>query len=156
MSADNGVYILKTNDGQFRVGYAEGYGCIMPEDINSEIALSIWGNQKYTRDERKAYQIAYGKANSVSLCEYGVQMMYIDKTWNELISDGVVDVSRKSIMNGVSIMGNLVSVNGQAMPPCPADGEIVSIVGNRIFMDGYELINGKWKRTLRAILHLLF
>lgn len=29
----------------------------------------------------------------------------------------------------------------------------VTIVDNRLFVGGYEYINGKWKRTLRALWH---
>ena len=27
---------------------------------------------------------------------------------------------------------------------------------NKVFIDGYELINGKWKRTLKALWHKWF
>lgn len=32
----------------------------------------------------------------------------------------------------------------------------VTVINNKPFIDGYELVNGKWKRTLRALWHLLF
>ena len=35
-------------------------------------------------------------------------------------------------------------------------GHSVSQVDNHIFIDGYEFIDGKFKRTLRALYHLFF
>lgn len=32
----------------------------------------------------------------------------------------------------------------------------ISQVGNRLYVNGYEYRNGRWKRTLRAIIHALF
>lgn len=35
-------------------------------------------------------------------------------------------------------------------------GYSVSQIDNHIFIDGYEFINGKFKRTLKALYHLFF
>ena len=35
-------------------------------------------------------------------------------------------------------------------------GHSVSQIDNHIFIDGYEFINGKFKRTLKALYHLFF
>ena len=40
--------------------------------------------------------------------------------------------------------------------PKRVKGHSVSQVDNHIFIDGYEFINGKFKRTLRALYHLFF
>lgn len=42
--------------------------------------------------------------------------------------------------------------------PLPNDKEYHSstIINNDVFIDGYELKKGKWKRTIRAMWHLLF
>ena len=40
--------------------------------------------------------------------------------------------------------------------PKKVKGHSVSQVDNHIFIDGYEFIDGKFKRTLRALYHLFF
>lgn len=40
--------------------------------------------------------------------------------------------------------------------PKRVKGHSVSQVDNHIFIDGYEFIDGKFKRTLRALYHLFF
>ena len=54
--------------------------------------------------------------------------------------------------NGV----NKVTINGVEIPPCPSGGNNLTIINNKIFIDGYELVDGKWKKTLRGLWHLLF
>ena len=56
----------------------------------------------------------------------------------------------------VIVKNNEVYINGEKMPSCPTEGNNVSIVDNKVFIDGYELINGKWKRTLKALWHKWF
>ena len=40
--------------------------------------------------------------------------------------------------------------------PKRVKGHSVSQVDNHIFIDGYEFVDGKFKRTLRALYHLFF
>ena len=56
------------------------------------------------------------------------------------------------------IIGNKVFVNGSPLPPIPGAKSSVNLsqVGNRLYVNGYEYRNGRWKRTLRAIIHALF
>ena len=56
----------------------------------------------------------------------------------------------------VIVKNNEVYINGEKMPSCPTEGNNMSIVDNKVFIDGYELINGKWKRTLKALWHKWF
>lgn len=50
-----------------------------------------------------------------------------------------------------------IVVNGFTIPNPPKfKANSVTIVDNRLFVDGYEYINGKWKRTLRALLYKWF
>lgn len=58
--------------------------------------------------------------------------------------------------SGVVIIGNEVIINGVKMPPCPAKGRNSTIINNKVYIDGYKLVNGKWKKTLRALWHKLF
>ena len=60
-------------------------------------------------------------------------------------------VPNSSISNGVVVIGNKVIINGVHMPPCPAEGHNSTIVNNKVYLNGYELVNGKWKKTLRAL-----
>lgn len=51
-----------------------------------------------------------------------------------------------------------VFINGKELPPCPSKSNRTSstIVGNKIYMNGYEFKDGVWKKTLAALLHNLF
>lgn len=59
-----------------------------------------------------------------------------------------------SVNQFVVIVDGELYVNGQKIPPLPNNKPRKTLVqsGNRIFLNGYELVDGKWKRTLRAIL----
>lgn len=60
--------------------------------------------------------------------------------------------------NGVYIVNDTVCINGKKLPPLPgrAGYSNTTVIGNEIFINGYEWKNGKWKRTLRALWHLIF
>ena len=50
-----------------------------------------------------------------------------------------------------------IEINGVRYKfPNRVKGHSVSQVDNHIFIDGYEFIDGKFKRTLRALYHLFF
>ena len=50
-----------------------------------------------------------------------------------------------------------IVVNGiEIQVPPKFKANSVTIVDNRLFVGGYEYINGKWKRTLRALWHKWF
>lgn len=69
-----------------------------------------------------------------------------------------VAVNQEGAFMNVNIIGNKVFVNGSLLSPVPGANSSVSLsqVGNRLYVNGYEYRNGRWKRTLRAILHALF
>lgn len=54
------------------------------------------------------------------------------------------------------VSGNEVTINGVKMPPCPAKGHNSTIIDNKVYLNGYELVNGKWKRTLKALWYKWF
>lgn len=62
----------------------------------------------------------------------------------------------------VFISDNRIFVGGKELPPVPSrdNGAHItsnmSIINNKVFIDGYEFKDGKWKRTLRALWHLFF
>lgn len=61
------------------------------------------------------------------------------------------------LINGnTTIQGNQVWINGTLLPPAPCKGDDLTIINNKVFIDGYEFKNGKWRRTLRAFWHLWF
>ena len=50
-----------------------------------------------------------------------------------------------------------IEINGiKYQFPKKIKGYSVSQIDNHIFIDGYEFINGKFKRTLKALYHLFF
>lgn len=71
------------------------------------------------------------------------------------IGNGTV-IKNSVISSGVAIIDNEVTINGVKMPPCPAKGYNSTIINNKVYINGYELIDGKWKKTLRALWHKWF
>lgn len=100
MSADNGVYILKTKD-QYRVAHLQAIDnvswFIIDGDWQNEKrtrgkcvptrVVEMWGKCKYTRDESVALKIAHRWASSLPICEYGVNIITYNKTWNHIVED---------------------------------------------------------------------
>lgn len=54
------------------------------------------------------------------------------------------------------ITNNEIIIDGIKMPPCPAPGHNITMINNKVYVNGYELINGKWKRTLKALWYKFF
>lgn len=80
MSADNGVYILKTRKGngfQFRVEHLSAidnldYDCRGPEDVMKN-ARQMWGRAKPVfRSRNSAIVAAHDLAMGIDILEYGV------------------------------------------------------------------------------------
>lgn len=72
-------------------------------------------------------------------------------------------------MNNITIQGSNncivgsvndnVYINGKMIPPppgCSKGYRSTTIIDNEVFINGYEWKDGKWKRTLRALWHLIF
>ena len=59
--------------------------------------------------------------------------------------------------NKLEIIGKHIFVNGKLTDGVPPSNYYkVSQVNDRLFVNGYEYIDGYWKRTLKAIWHKLF
>ena len=58
--------------------------------------------------------------------------------------------------SGIVVIGNEVTINGVKMPPCPGAGHNSTIIGDKVYLNGYELVNGQWKKTLMALLYKWF
>ena len=98
MSADNGIYVLKTKD-QYRVIHAQGieyiYGSIIKNrhsiDLRTKYnpvrVFEMWCDCKYTRNESLVLKIAHNWASRLSICEYGVNIVHYNKTWKHILED---------------------------------------------------------------------
>ena len=59
--------------------------------------------------------------------------------------------------NGVIVSGNKVWVDGKELPLVPVKSpHSITQIDNKVYIDGFEFKNGKWRRTIKAIWHLLF
>ena len=75
------------------------------------------------------------------------------------IQIGQGNVIKNSVIlsnSGVVVIGNEVTIDGVKMPPCPVAGHNSTIIGNKVYLNGYELVDGQWKKTLRALLYKWF
>ncbi len=100
MSADNGIYILKTKD-QYRVAHLQAIDNVSWSIIDGNWqneketrgkcvptrVIEMWGKCKYTRDENVAFKIAHKWASSLPICEYGVNVITYNKTWKHIVGD---------------------------------------------------------------------
>ena len=60
------------------------------------------------------------------------------------------------IGSNYAVVGNKVIINGVELPPVPSKGYCSTVINGKVYIDGYEFKNGKWKRTLKALWYLLF
>jgi hypothetical protein len=60
------------------------------------------------------------------------------------------------ISNNCVVNGNQVTINGVTLPPVPSRGYCSAVIDGKVYIDGYEYKNGKWRRTLKALWYLLF
>ena len=104
MSADNGIYILKTKEGQHRVIHTQAidnlYYSFLPTfdhgKLISSRLLEYYGRCKYTYEKDLAMYIAGKVFDELDICEYGIQFINSDKTWKQIIKDGV-EYARKEL-----------------------------------------------------------
>lgn len=90
MSADNGTYILKTKDGQYRVAHAQAIENIYSDYSGRfydplEVVLT-WMDCRYTRDYEKAMIVANAMENR-NRTEYGIRIFEYKKTWKHIVED---------------------------------------------------------------------
>lgn len=64
---------------------------------------------------------------------------------NVVFGQGVVVDGRRAIINGVEypFLDKMKCNN-------------ITTINNKVYVDGYELVDGKWKRTLKALWHKFF
>lgn len=80
------------------------------------------------------------------LTAIGMKMLEDNKHNNVVVNDG----------NVITIGNQNVFVNGKKYTLPNGKCSSSTVIDNHIFIDGYELKNGKWKKTLRAIFHKYF
>ena len=93
MSADNGIYVLKTKD-QYRVAHLQAIDNVYWSAIDGKQiklvptrVVELWGDCKFTRDGDKALSIAHKWEGSLPICEYGVCVITYNKTWEQILKD---------------------------------------------------------------------
>ena len=61
------------------------------------------------------------------------------------------------LSKNVIISNNKVWIDGKELPPVPVkSSHSITQIDNKVYIDGFEFKNGKWRRTIKAIWHLLF
>ncbi|MFW5962163.1 MAG: hypothetical protein ACOCQR_00930 [bacterium] len=66
------------------------------------------------------------------------------------MSKNNINISQSNNGNSIQMDGKVLTINGEEYK-VPGRGKNVSIVNGKIFVNGFELVNGKWKRTLKAL-----
>jgi hypothetical protein len=94
MSADNGIYILKTKDNQYRVIHAQAIENLYFSFLDSENKALVptriveyFGDCKFTWKFEIASKVAFSMEQSTPICEYGIKTIHVDKTWKEIIKE---------------------------------------------------------------------
>jgi len=56
------------------------------------------------------------------------------------------------------IIGDEIYIDGKKLPPLPIKTSTVNVttIGSKIYVNGFEYKDGKWKRTLAALCHSLW
>lgn len=98
MSADNGIYILQCKD-QYRVRHLQAVEDLwwsehlrqQQNDIVPLQAIRLFGQEKYTRDFRTAMFIAGLLLKKTPVCEYGIQIIKVPKSWSQLLHESKCD-----------------------------------------------------------------
>jgi len=91
MSADNGIYILKTKE-QYRVAHLQGADNIIWSHIDGACdrlvptrVVEMFGDCKLTRKQKIAFSIA-DKMLKEQFCEYGIVHLEYPGTWSEILN----------------------------------------------------------------------
>ena len=103
----------------------------------------VWHLRQVQRDLRRYCEVIIVWAFLTML---GMRMMENEKYRNVVVNDG----------NVITIGNKAVFVNGGRFPLPNGKCSSSTVIDNHIFIDGYELKDGKWKQTPRAIFHKYF
>lgn len=94
MSADNGVYVLKTKDKQYRVACFQNSEELHYDNLTNSYKKEYtsyglyqkFKDTRYTRNPEIAINIAMDLEKELSVCEYGIQIIHTDKTWGDIVN----------------------------------------------------------------------
>ena len=94
VSADNGIYILKTKD-QYRVIHAQAIENIYWSHIDRKMRrypvstrlVEYFGSTRYTRNLDKVMKVASAMSKDYGTLEYGIQVISVDKTWKRIVHE---------------------------------------------------------------------
>ena len=95
MSADNGIYILKTKDGQYRVIHTQAIDNLWWSHIKGELnnqpvstrIVEYFGEVNPFYNLEKARDIAFNMVKRYVPLEHGVNEIEIDKTWYDILEE---------------------------------------------------------------------
>lgn len=61
-------------------------------------------------------------------------------------------------MSSTIITGERIIINGIELPPLPNGAGFTNctVINNKVYVNGYEFRNGKWKKTFMAWWHKMF
>ena len=101
MSKDNGIYILRTkaeNGNQYRVIQTKAIeklwdSYIERDRIDSVVPTRIvecFGDTNYTSDANDALDIAVELLHKEGYCEYGIELINVDKSWIEIVKEAII------------------------------------------------------------------
>lgn len=65
-------------------------------------------------------------------------------------------MNNKCRSKNVVIENKTIYVGGEKLPECPTDINNITVINEKVFIDGYEYKKGKWRKTLRAWFHKYF
>ena len=109
MSADNGVYILKTNK-QYRVKHLGAIDNLywdysIMQSIDTPVStriLEMFGDCKYTYNYEMALKIASKILKYLPTCEYGVQLIDAEMKWTTILKNAKLHIDKEinSIKDG--------------------------------------------------------
>ena len=102
MSADNGVYILKTNK-QYRVKHLQAIDNLYWDYCKTQSQNTIvptrvfemFGDCKYTYDHEKAFTIANNIFKKLPICEYGIQLIDINMSWGMVLKKARIHINKE-------------------------------------------------------------
>ena len=94
MSADNGIYILKTKD-QYRIIHAQAIENLWwsyihkesQDDIIPTRILEYYNDSPIFTDEAKVQKVAFSMLNNFPYVEYGIQTIRVNRTWDEIVNE---------------------------------------------------------------------
>lgn len=69
-----------------------------------------------------------------------------------------IQINNIPTTNSFVIIGTRVWIDGEELPPVPTKRKYHSSaqIDDKVYIDGFEYKEGKWRRTLKALWHLWF